>query len=205
MVVRHADSLNQHTSGKEAAAASFPSKRAARGRDMGKQKREQKMRDADSQTAEQLSPSLLTCFVLLAMLAAALAYHLLMWPAAGGTNSGGGVPGPPTQLQDVGDRVADRWAPQYPNGTLSSASFCSATAACRSLALAASPASQRSSALLAAYCGPSSLLSALSCFASLFFFEADSLFYILLWTNTEDTRLRITGDARRALALHDLV
>ena len=40
---------------------------------------------------------------------------------------------------------------------LSSASFCSATAACRSLALAASPASRRSSALLAAYCGPSSL------------------------------------------------
>ena len=117
MVVRHADSLNQHTSGKEAAAASFPSKRAARGRDMGKQKREQKVRDADSQTAEQLSPSLLTCFVLLAMLAAALAYHLLMWPAAGGTNSGGGVPGPPTQLPDIGDRVADRWAPQYPNGT----------------------------------------------------------------------------------------
>ena len=34
---------------------------------------------------------------------------------------------------------------------LSSASFCSATAACRSLALAASPASRRSSALLAAY------------------------------------------------------
>ena len=42
---------------------------------------------------------------------------------------------------------------------LSSASFCSATAACRSLALAASPASRRSSALLAAYCGPSSLSS----------------------------------------------
>ena len=42
---------------------------------------------------------------------------------------------------------------------LSSASFRSATAACRSLALAASPASRRSSALLAAYCGPSSLSS----------------------------------------------
>ena len=42
---------------------------------------------------------------------------------------------------------------------LSSASFCSATAACRSLALAASPASRRSSALLAAYFGPSSLSS----------------------------------------------
>ena len=42
---------------------------------------------------------------------------------------------------------------------LSSASFCSATAACRSLALTASPASRRSSALLAAYCGPSSLSS----------------------------------------------
>ena len=39
---------------------------------------------------------------------------------------------------------------------LSSASFRSATAACRSLALTASPASRRSSALLAAYCGPSS-------------------------------------------------
>ena len=42
---------------------------------------------------------------------------------------------------------------------LSSASFCGATAACRSLALAASPASRRSSALLAAYFGPSSLSS----------------------------------------------
>ena len=42
---------------------------------------------------------------------------------------------------------------------LSSASFCSATAACRSLALTASPASRRSSALLAAYCCPSSLSS----------------------------------------------
>ena len=42
---------------------------------------------------------------------------------------------------------------------LSPASFCIATAACRSLALAAFPASRRSSALLAAYCGPSSLSS----------------------------------------------
>ena len=42
---------------------------------------------------------------------------------------------------------------------LSPASFCIATAACRSLALAAFPASRRSSALLAAYFGPSSLSS----------------------------------------------
>ena len=42
---------------------------------------------------------------------------------------------------------------------LSSASFRGATAACQSLALAASPASRRSSALLAAYLGPSSLSS----------------------------------------------
>ena len=42
---------------------------------------------------------------------------------------------------------------------LSPASLCIATAACRSLALAAFPASRRSSALLAAYCGPSSLSS----------------------------------------------
>ena len=42
---------------------------------------------------------------------------------------------------------------------LSSASFCDAAAACRSLALAASPAPRRSSALLAAYFGPSSLSS----------------------------------------------
>ena len=44
-------------------------------------------------------------------------------------------------------------------GPLSSASFCGATAACRSLALAASPAFRRSSALLAAFFGPSSLSS----------------------------------------------
>ena len=39
---------------------------------------------------------------------------------------------------------------------LSSASFCYAAVACRSLALAASPASRRNTALLAAYFGPSS-------------------------------------------------
>merc|ERR1711935_1200266 len=43
--------------------------------------------------------------------------------------------------------------------SLSSASFCAAAAACRSLALAASCAFRRSSALLAAYPGPSSLSS----------------------------------------------
>ena len=42
---------------------------------------------------------------------------------------------------------------------LSPASLCIATAACRSLALAASPASRRNTALLAAYFGPSSLSS----------------------------------------------
>ena len=40
--------------------------------------------------------------------------------------------------------------------SLSSASFCDAAAACRSLALADSPAFRRNSALLAAYSGPSS-------------------------------------------------
>ena len=46
--------------------------------------------------------------------------------------------------------------------SLSSASFCDAAAACRSLVLAASCAFRRSSALLAAYPGPSSLSIELS-------------------------------------------